>query len=86
MDTWQAVVETLRAAPQRGLPSAELKRGVTESLEARLDPSCKRPECEPLDRPPGGVALHRMFVELERRGDIRYTDRQRIVLAGEAPS
>ena len=82
-----AVLEALSDAPQHVLLGGALRAEVTRRLEARPEPACVRPACEPLDSPPGGVGLHRMLVELARRGDVRYEadgvplQRRRVVLA-----
>jgi hypothetical protein len=83
-----AVLEALRDAPRHALPCGALRAEVARRLQARPEPACVRPACEPLDGPPGGVGLHRMLVELARRGDVQYEadlavppQRRRVVLA-----
>ena len=84
-----AVLEALRDAPRHALQGGALKAEATRRLKAsNLEPACVRPACEPLDSPPGGVGLHRMLIELARRGDVQYEadlavplQRRRVVLA-----
>ena len=84
-----AVLEALRDAPRQALQGGALKAEATRCLKAsNLEPACVRPACEPLDSPPGGVGLHRMLIELARRGDVQYKadlavplQRRRVVLA-----
>ena len=75
-------------APNVSVTLDDAKAEVTRRLQARPEPEGVRPACEPLDGPPGGVGLHRMLVELARRGDVQYEadlnvplQRRRVVLS-----
>ena len=73
--TRQAALEALRTATGGELSCGELREKMRELLVMRAAtyPTCRRPECDPLDAPPGSnPEFHRMLIELKRRGEIWY--------------